>query len=299
MFPARTMHPDERLPRMIDYAHDHGKIDFYSNAAVGYITINNLEKKNALTKSMCLELKDVAQAADADPDVEVIVLKGAGGNFSAGAAIDEIGKVLFDDCRNDTHVDHLSEADRAIASCRKPTISLVEGFCMGGAWQIAAACDFIIASSDAKLAITPAKIGILYPRPGVEKLVQLVGPARAKYILITARTFTAIQAKSLGLVADVIEADAFVETCAEIIDDISHNSRFSQVNSKTFIDDFMRDPPTARQSWNTSWTQMIDGPDMHNGIRAFKTRQKPTFLRFSDAFYKHAEPAKPGASSCT
>ena len=247
---------------------------------VATLEISNLSQRNALTRTMCLEVQELMPQLDADPDVAVVVLRGAGNTFCAGAAISELASVLIDPQADGTTVDHLSAADAAIAAVSKPTVAFVEGACMGGGWQIASACDFIIAKDQAVIGLTPAKIGIIYPRPGLERLVRQVGHAKAKYILLTGQTFSATEARALGLVADVVPSESFEEKCAALVSTLRSRSRFSMHAMKRLVD--LTDVSGSGlavidQEWAEAWSAMPDSPDMEIGISAFLNREQPRF----------------------
>lgn len=244
---------------------------------VATVEICNPAQRNALTRAMCLEIQELMPRLDADPDVAVVVMRGAGDTFCAGAAISELSSVLLDQQPDGSLVDHLSRADASIASLSKPTVALVDGACMGGGWQIASACDFIIANERAVIGLTPAKIGIIYPRPGIERLVRLVGHANAKYILLTGQTFSATEARALGLVADVVPSEAFEEKCAALVGSLRSRSRFSMHSMKRLVD--LTDAATSdlNQEWTDAWAAMPDSPDMEIGISAFLNREQPQF----------------------
>lgn len=241
---------------------------------IASVTIDNPGQRNALTRTMCLQLQVLMPQLEANPDVVVVTLRGAGTTFSAGASISELSSVLLDTQPDGTKIDHLSLADSAIASLTKPTIALVDGACMGGGWQIASACDFIIASERSVLAITPAKLGVIYPRSGIERLVRQVGEARAKYILFTGAPFSAERAESLGLIAECVREYDFEARCVSIAASIRDNSQFSVRTLKHLID---LDEPDADQVWASAWSEMTESPDMGIGIAAFTARERPQF----------------------
>lgn len=246
-------------------------------AGVASVEIDNPTQRNALTKAMCLELQDLMPRLEADPDVTVVALRGVGNTFCAGAAISELSSVLLDRQDNDTSVDHLSRADKAITSITKPTVAMVDGACMGGGWQIASACDFIIASDRSTFAITPAKIGIIYPRPGIERLVRQVGHANAKFILLTGQAFTAARAQALGLVAEAVPDDEFEERCSAIVSSLRNHSRFSLHSMKHLVNLTDMNHSGIDKEWGDAWAAMSDSPDMGIGINAFLNREQPRF----------------------
>ncbi|GGF30802.1 enoyl-CoA hydratase/isomerase family protein [Subtercola lobariae] len=254
-----------------------GTITVSISDGVAAVQIENASRRNALTKAMCIQLQELMPTLDEDPRVSLVTLRGVGSIFSAGANIGDLASVILDRQDDGTVIDHLSQADGAIAAVAKPTIALVDGACMGGGWQIASACDFIIASERSVFAITPSKIGIIYPRPGIERLVRQVGLANAKFILLTADTFSATRAQALGLVAETVPDDEFEARCTALIDSIRSRSKFSQHSMKQLVDLAAANDPQIDEHWDAAWAAMTESPDMQIGINAFLHRQAPQF----------------------
>ena len=162
---------------------------------VALLTLDNRRQRNALTPPMCRQLIHACEAIGQDPEVAVVVLRGAGGDFSAGVAIDRMDDLLFtaEDGGLPTPGEELfSRADAALRALPQPLVAVVEGVCMGGGWQVAATADYVLAADTARIAITPGKLGVLYPRPGLERLVDRVGPLRAKRLLLTGEELSQI-----------------------------------------------------------------------------------------------------------
>lgn len=246
-------------------------------AGVGTILLRNPAQRNALTRVMCRSIAEAAAELDARQDVDVVIVRGHGGTFSAGVSIGELRDVILDD---DGATDHLTAADRALGRVAKPTIAVVQGHCMGGGWQLASACDFIVASEDASFGITPAKLGIIYPRAGVDRLAALVGPATAKYVLMSARTFPARRAQSMGLVAEVLPAEKFDDGVHLLLGELQARSRYSMQTTKHLIDrsgDPATDPSELADAWRQAWAEMAAGPDIDEGVAAFLERRDPQF----------------------
>ncbi|MGD6980656.1 MULTISPECIES: enoyl-CoA hydratase/isomerase family protein [Citricoccus] len=257
---------------------------------IGRLILDRPSHKNSLTKAMCLELTEAVTRLDADPDVAVITLQGADGNFCAGAGLDQFDQVLFDGADDGSAgpgTDRLSEADAAIRATRKPTVALVEGICMGGGWQIAAAADVVVASTTARIAVTPSKLGIVYPRAGLERLADRVGMDRAKYLLLTASEVTPTQAEQWGLVTVLFEAETFAAQAAGVVSTIRSRSLFSNVSHKRLLDgyaergsgvDISEDARHAYEAdWTRTWEDFRTGPDLAEGRRAFAAKERPAF----------------------
>jgi enoyl-CoA hydratase/carnithine racemase len=254
-----------------------GRITVSISDGVASVLIDNPGQKNATTKAMCQEIQTLMPRLDDDPDVVIVTLRGAGDVFSAGASIGELTSVLLDPQVDGRRVDHLSLADAAISAVRKPTLALVDGACMGGGWQLASACDFTLASDRSQFAITPAKIGVIYPRVGIERLVRLAGPANAKYILFSGDTFTAVRAQQLGLVSETVADDEFQTRADALVRSMLTRSRFSIHTLKNLIDAGHSSSPEADRLWRDAWNSVTMSPDMAIGVQAFLDREPPEF----------------------
>jgi methylglutaconyl-CoA hydratase len=244
---------------------------------IGEIVIENPRQRNALTRDMCIELAEQVRALDANRRVKIITLRGSGDDFSAGAAINELHQVLFDEGPGGETIDHLSAADAAIGAARKPTVALVRGTCMGGGWQIASACDISIASDSVKLAVTPSKLGIIYPRSGVERLVQRLGADKAKYVLFSADLIPADKAASWGLLTDVVSEDEFEALSAGLVSRMATRSQYSIHTTKTLIDSMTDGGTTDDELWREEWAKLPANEDFVLGQRAFLEGERPRF----------------------
>lgn len=261
---------------MADVAVD-GRITVHIADGVASVQLDNPERRNAITKQMCQEIQLLLPRLDRDREVRVVTLRGAGDTFSAGAAIDDLASVLLDPQRDGSTVDQLSLADAAIVAMQKPVIAIVDGVCMGGGWQLASACDFIVASERSVVAITPAKIGVIYPRAGIERLLRQVGPANAKFILFGGETFTALRARQLGLITEVVPDGQFEDRVGALVHTLLDRSRFSIHTLKRLIDIDAEPDHEIDELWNEAWAAMTQSPDMAIGVAAFLNREQPRF----------------------
>jgi len=170
------------------------------DGAVGVVTLNRPEVLNALNLATMDGLVAALGELDAEEDIRVIVLTGAGRAFAAGADIAEMAgagpvEMLFRD--------HLSKWDR-IRSTRKPIIAAVGGFCLGGGMELAMSCDVIVASEDAVFGQPEIKIGVMPGAGGTQMLTRLVGAQRAMEIVLTGRQVPAREAYGMGLVSRLV-----------------------------------------------------------------------------------------------
>ena len=252
-----------------------GRIRVFRDSGVSTLQISNPKKRNALDQAMCIELEKLILDLDRDPQTTVIVLRGEGQDFSAGAALNDLEHVLFAEVGNGETIDYLSRADSAIRSVRKPTIALVRGVCMGGAWQIAAACDILLAADDCRIAITPAKLGILYPRPGLERLVERIGADRAKFLLYSGIEVSPRKAAAWGLVSELMEANMFEVEAREYCKTVASRSQFAVTSMGHLIDKMQADD--IDQRWAELWAEFQTHEDLAHGRASFLAGQKPVF----------------------
>lgn len=194
------------------------------------ITISNPAKRNAMTPAMWRELPVLLDGLAADPEVRVVVLTGADGTFCAGADISG----LLEPDSGDSAQSAAVAAEEALAAFPKPVIAAVRGACVGGGCQLAAACDLRIAARGARFGVTPARLGIVYPASSTRRLVSLVGPSAAKYLLFTAELIDDARALRTGLVDEVVEEDDLDARVAELAGRLAARSQLTQAAAKEF-----------------------------------------------------------------
>jgi enoyl-CoA hydratase len=176
------------------------------------ITFNRPHARNAMTFAMYEELYGRCDEVDADDDVRVLVLRGAGGKaFVSGTDIRQF--LDFDSGR--TGVEYEAEIDRYVGrldALRKPAIALVEGYAVGAGLAIAAACDLRVCTPGAQFGLPIARtLGNCLSMAGYARLVAILGEARTKDIVFTARMVGADEALAAGLVSAVVADDAIEE----------------------------------------------------------------------------------------
>lgn len=167
------------------------------------VTLNRPEAMNALSRDLRTDFVSVFSQCARDPDIRVVVLTGAGKAFCAGFDLKELGSTETDSAAE--------EADNAVARAMeafdRPIIGAINGHCITGGFEMALACDVLIASENARFADTHARVGIL-PGWGLsQRLPRLVGLSRAKEISFTGTPVYAQQAYEWGLVNHVVPAD--------------------------------------------------------------------------------------------
>ena len=242
-------------------------------APVATVLLNRAEKRNAMTHAMWSALAEHLAAACAEPTVRVVVLRGAGGHFCAGADIHDLrterppGTPSF--------LDVNSAAETALATLPKPTVAAIEGDCIGGGCALAIDCDFRLAAPTARFGITPAKLGIVYPPASLERAVAVLGPAAAKRLLMSGELIDAPTALGIGLIDQICDdLDGAVATLAG---ELAERSLLTQAATKEMVASIVRhgsvtDDLVAR--WATTAAAAADSSE---GARAFAERRRPVF----------------------
>jgi enoyl-CoA hydratase/carnithine racemase len=198
------------------------------DGAVATITLSRPDALNAITPGMLDELGDALVRAQSDPEVRVVVLTGEGRAFSAGVDLKALGdRSLEGGSVGDVLDGPARRAIEAITTMPKLVVARVNGFCFTGALELALACDLIVVASEAKLGDTHAKFG-LRPTWGMsQRLIRLVGVARARELSYTARTFTGEQAAAWGLAARAVPHAELDDALAELLGQLLANSQGS------------------------------------------------------------------------
>lgn len=179
---------------------------------VGYITLNRPEKRNALSYEMVSEIKLAFMKAEADADCKIIVIKGSGEAFCAGADLAYLQQLqtnTFEENLADSR--HLMELFQFIYHSHKVVISQISGPALAGGCGLATVCDFSFATPQSTFGYTEVKIGFV-PAIVMIFLVRKVAEKTARQLLLTGDVFDAQKALNYGLINEIVEADALDET---------------------------------------------------------------------------------------
>lgn len=203
---------------------------------VGVITIDRQAALNALNRQTLWELKNVINGAEADKDVRVVVITGAGRAFVAGADIAEMSDMspheAYEFARVGTHV--FNRIERA----RFPVIAAINGFALGGGCELALACDIRYCSTKTKFAQPEVTLGITPGFGGTQRLPRVIGLPNAMEMILTGEMVDAAKAKSIGLVNDVFEPEELMEKVMEKARAIAGNAPIAVSKAKSVIRSF-------------------------------------------------------------
>jgi enoyl-CoA hydratase/carnithine racemase len=249
------------------------------DGTVATLTINRPQRLNALSYAMFAQLPKLLADAAALPGIRALVLRGAGSRaFSAGADISEFETTRMTREQTAVYDDAVLAAEEAIATFPAPTIAAVHGHCYGGGCALAIACDVRYAAAAARFAITPAKLGLVYPLRGTKRLVDLVGPSRAKIILMSGADYSAAQAQGFGLVDEVFADPAALDTgVREFTALLAARSGVTQRAVKETVARILDGVTHDDEAHAELRGSALSSPDYAEGVRAFLERRPPVF----------------------
>jgi methylglutaconyl-CoA hydratase len=250
---------------------------------VAQVEMARPEVFNAFDETMIAELDEVFTALGSDSAVRAIVLAGQGKAFSAGADLQWMKRASVA-----PHADNLEDARRfaamlaQVANCPKPTIALVQGVAFGGGVGLACACDFALASEDAKFAVTEVKFGIL-PSVIGPYLVNAVGKRQALRLALTASRIDAQEALSIGLVQRVVARADLASAAQHLADEVMLNGPGALGEVKALFSTLNVGPVDAAVRELTAQTiaRVRMKEEAREGFSAFLEKRPPAWVRAS------------------
>ncbi|MEO0818629.1 MAG: enoyl-CoA hydratase/isomerase family protein [Pseudomonadota bacterium] len=241
------------------------------------LILDRPEKRNALTHEMWSAIPDLIARAEADEAVKVVIVHGgSAGAFAAGQDIREFETQYATREGAAEAGIAIAAALRSVEMCEKPVMAAIDGACVGGGMSLALACDLRIASPGAKFAITPAKLGLVYPPADMALLLKQVSPSVAKRVLFTADLFSADQAVDLGLIDEVAGGSA-LNAAEALAAKICAVSQWSTRAIKQMISGIHSGWSHDTREAVEMFLQGFENADHEEGYRAFLDKRKPDF----------------------
>lgn len=255
-----------------------GQIRAERDGAIGFLIFDHPERRNAISVEMWEAIPQAVEQLAADPQVRLIVLRGAGEEaFVSGADISE-----FETRRTGERAREYDElnarAYAAIAGAALPVLAMIHGFCVGGGVGIALQADLRYAAADARFAVPAARLGLGYSAGGVESLVRLVGPAATKELLFTARRFSADEALRMGLVNGVWPVQELEGAVRQTAQRIAANAPLTLRSVKKICAELARSPAQRDTAGvAASIAACFESEDFREGVRAFLEKRPARF----------------------
>ena len=241
---------------------------------IAVITIDRPDRRNALNLEVKKMIADFVENLSADPDVKVIVLTGGGGIFVAGTDISEmVGMTPTEHTLLIT--DHVFNV---LNKCPKPLIAAIEGYALGGGFELALACDLLMAGESAKVGNPEIRVGIMPGAGGTQKLLRTIGKYRAMKLILTGDMITAGEAFSMGLISEVVPDGQALEHAVALGKKIMGMPPLAVKAVKEVIR-FGQDVPmdTALLLERKAFQLLFDTEDQKEGMKAFLEKRKPVY----------------------
>lgn len=246
---------------------------------VGIVTLNQPKVLNALNAKAYEELYQVAELADADDEVRVLIFHGAGRGFCAGDNITD-GDLLKKRTSMGAYeyILGLQKVFNRIAAIGKPVIAAIHGAACGGGLELALSCDIRIAAEDAKLGLPELKLGAMPCVGGTQRLPRLIGAARTKELLFTGQLIPAVEAERIGIVNRVVPKGSELEEALAMAEKMKEQSSLALRMAKAAVDQGRDcDLPAALEIEARNDAMLFDTEDFHEGMTAFGEKRPPVF----------------------
>jgi enoyl-CoA hydratase len=261
------------LPTLTD------KLIARKDGPIGWIIFSNPERHNATSYEMWQSLPLVLEAYAADPEVRVVVFRGAGEKaFSAGADISQFKEKRSSAEAVESYNNAADAANRALRECVKPTIAMIRGYCIGGGTAVAVACDIRIAAESSRFGVPAAKLGLGYRFDGIQRLAHIVGPAFTAEIFFTARQFSAAEALQMGLVNRLVPDAELDRYTLDYVRAIAANAPLTIAAVKRSLIELGKDPANRDLALSQ---RLVDAcfasEDYKEGQAAFMEKRNPQF----------------------
>lgn len=241
---------------------------------VGFITFNRPAQRNALTWAMYDGLVTALGAVERDRSVRAIVIAGAGGKaFAAGT---DIGQFRTFNAPEDAigYEQRIDGVLNVLEACRVPTIAAIAGACTGGGAAIAACCDLRIAAEGARFGFPIAKtLGNCLSMANLARLSALIGAARVKEVIFTARLIEADEAKAIGLVGEVVPTEALAERAEALARTVASHAPLTLRSTKMAL----RKLRAAVEEDEELILMCYQSADFREGMEAFLAKRAPQF----------------------
>ena len=244
--------------------------------AVLSLTLNRPESLNAFSPDMILGLTAAIKGAQQNPEIRVIVLSGSGRSFSAGGDVKSMGQANAVGVYE--HIGRLNECILTMKETEKPIIAAVHGFAAGAGFNLALACDLIIAADNSQFALSFSQVGLISDGGGSYFVPRLVGPHLAKQFLFSAEPIPAERLYNLGVVNYLVPLERLQEETQNIAEKFAAGPSRAYGMIKKLVDHSLNATlDEILEQERITQTMMVTTEDHKEGITAFKEKRKPNF----------------------
>jgi len=249
-------------------------VNYEQHDRVGLITLNRPKALNALNDQLISELNDLVQTLDRSPEIGAIVITGSQKSFAAGADLKEMVSKSY----QQAYLSKMLHSWLDLEKCGVPLIAAVNGFALGGGFELAMMCDVIYAGEKARFGLVELTVGTIPGCGGTQKLIREIGKSRAMEMILTSEHMFAEEALRRGLVAKVFPIESLVEEAMGQAKKMAEKSKLISVAAKDTVKMAYNLPLNQgleyekRVFWSTFASQ-----DQKEGMGAFGEKRKPEF----------------------
>lgn len=246
------------------------------DGAIATVTINNPEKRNALTFAAWERLRDVIVELEADNDLRCVLVMGAGDHFAAGADISEFPALRMNSDQAEVYGALVADTLDKFANLKHPTVAVIRGACTGGGLEIACCCDLRIAADTARLGIPINRLGHAFAYPEMAAALSAIPAPVVLELLLEGRVFDADEAYAKGMLTRIVANDLLDEEANAVAQRIAKGAPLASRGSKKFLRRLMRPEPLTDAEIQSGYA-LCDSEDYKEGVRAFLAKEKPDF----------------------
>jgi enoyl-CoA hydratase/carnithine racemase len=248
------------------------------HGAVRHLVLNRPDKRNAFNGELVAEVGDALRAAAADTASHCVVIRGAGPMFSSGMDLASLGELAENPDNLRAFRKTIIDAWNVAEEMAKPTICVIHGACIGGAMELALACDLRVMAKDAVIGMPETRIGLIPDVGGSSRLPQVVGLGRAKELVMTGKMITGEEAERIGLVNRTASIDKLGPETQGLIDELLACAPVAVGLAKRVMDASARPALAATLELEVAMQEVCArSEDFAEGAKAFREKRQPEF----------------------
>ena len=251
---------------------------FEKKEGIAWIVLNRPDALNALNERLLLDIEGAILEAEGDDDIRVVVIRGEGRAFCAGADLKAIKELLKDREKFYSYIRLFHRVMKRIEELPKPVIACVHGFVLAGGLELAQACDIIVAAEDARIGDQHANFGLIPGGGNTVRIPRAIGRRRAKELILLGNWLSGKEACEWGLVNRAVPADKLIEETENIAKNLRDKSPVASRAIKMLLNRSLEtDTETACELEIETAVRHFMSEDALEGIRAFEEKRAPKF----------------------
>jgi len=267
---------------------NYDEIIYEKKSNVATITFNRPDHLNSLTRNLMAEVGNAMEEVQTDQEVKVVVFRGAGRAFCAGAYLDDVLPIIKKRSQIIEMVRMFAKGIGAIRNCGKPTVAAIHGYCTAGGFEIMCNCDFAIATEDAKIGDYHMQKALMAGAGAIPLLVRIVGSRIAKEILMSGRLMTGKEAYELGLLNRLAKKDKIDETLNEFLPLFTERSIVGLSHVKFTVESALdADLTTACALESLACASLLSSDAAQEGVDAFLNKRDPQWPQEANWTLRH------------